>query len=412
VSNDRRPLLRYPGFVRFWVADAVSMVGSAVTGVALGILASKTLGASDFEIGLLNSARWLPYPILGLIAGVYIDRHRRQPVLVGTDLGRGLVLGLIPIAAAFDVLTLPLLIAIIFVFGTLSIVHDAAHHSFPPSLVPVPLLTSAYARLEQSAAVAGTGGPMVAGLLVKLIGAPLAILVDAVSYLASGLLLMTVRPLTPEVALSNDQPRNLKREVREGLSWVYRHRGLAPLTLTSHLWWLFQAMFLAIYVNYGLKTLQLDDFQYGLTFAFAGVGSVVGATASGMFGRRFGVGPGIIICRWLCPVAYLFIPLAGDGTAGLVLLCLGMGLFGVSLGLDGPIEMGYRQSVTPSELLGRMNATMRSVNRGVIVIGAPLGGLVAGLIGRRPALWIVVAGMVLQAVVLQFSKFRHARLTD
>lgn len=405
-------LLEHRGYVRFWIADAVSMVGSSISGLALQVVAVVTLQASGTEVGILNAARWLPYLLFGLIAGVIVDRYRRQPLLVGADLARALVLGVIPLAAMLDVLSLPLLIAVVLVFGTLSLAYDAAHQSFPPSLVPAELLTPAYARLEQTSAVAQTGGPVFAGALVKLIGAPAAILVDAVSYLLSGIVLATVRPRTPEVAKGTGQPRNLRREIHEGLSWVYRNSTLGPLAVTSHVWFVFQGLLTTVYVLFVLNTLGLSAFWLGVTYAFGGIGSVIGATASGWLGRRFGVGPTIIACRWLSPLAYLTAPLAGDNAVGIVLLCAGQFVLGLSLGIDSPIEMGYRQSITPSGLLGRMNATMRSLNRAAIVIGAPVGGLLADHLGTHTALWIGVGGMVVQAVLLQRSAFRHARLTE
>ncbi|TCO20514.1 putative MFS family arabinose efflux permease [Kribbella steppae] len=404
-------LLEHRGYVRFWIADAVSMVGSSISGLALQVVAVVTLQASGTEVGILNAARWLPYLLFGLIAGVIVDRYRRKPLLVGADLARALVLGVIPLAAMLDVLSLPLLIAVVLVFGTLSLAYDAAHQSFPPSLVPAELLTPAYARLEQTSAVAQTGGPVFAGALIKLIGAPAAILVDAVSYLLSGIVLATVRPRTPEVANGTGQPRNLRREIHEGLSWVYRNSTLGPLAVTSHVWFVFQGLLTTVYVLFVLNTLGLSAFWLGVTYAFGGIGSVIGATASGWVGRRFGVGPTIIACRWLSPLAYLTAPLAGDNAVGIVLLCAGQFVLGLSLGIDSPIEMGYRQSITPAGLLGRMNATIRSLNRAAIVIGAPVGGLLADHLGTRTALWIGVGGMVVQAVLLQRSAFRHARLT-
>jgi MFS family permease len=409
--SQRFPLLGYPAYVRFWLADAVSMVGSSVTGLALQVLAVVTLHATGTEVGILNAARWLPYLLFGLLAGVVVDRYRRQPILVGADLARAVVLGVIPLCAALDVLTLPVLIAVVLVFGALSLVYDAAHQSFPPALVPGSLLTSAYARLEQTSAVAQTGGPVVAGALVKLIGAPLAILIDAVSYLASGLLLATLRTPASEPKPEAERPRNLRLEIREGLSWVYRNSTLGPLALTSHLWFVCQGMITTIYVLFVLNGLGMSPFLLGVTYALGGIGSVLGATSSGWIGRQFEVGPAIIACAWLSPAAYLLIPLAGPNDSGLVLLCVAQFIFGVSLGISSPIEMGYRQSITPAGLLGRMNATMRSVNRGAIVIGAPLGGLLADHLGYRPALWIGVGGMVVQALWLHLSTFRHARLS-
>lgn len=408
----RFPLLQYPGYVRFWSADAISVAGSSFTMLAIPFIAEKTLHVSNTELGVLRGAGWLPYLLFGLLAGVYVDRHRRQPLLIGADFARAVLLAVIPIAAAFDALTLPVLLGVVLAFGTVSMLYDAAHQSFPPALVPKPLLTVAWARLEQSNAVAGTGGPPVAGSVITLLGAPLAMLVDAVSYLVSGVLLATVRPLHPEVAFGKDQPRDLRREIREGLAWVYRSSTLRPFALASHLWMFAQGMITTLLLALVLDVMDLNGLLVGVIFAATGIGAVFGSTGSAWFGHRLGVGPAIIACRWVAPIAYATVPLAGDSAGGIVLLCAGQLLFGLSLGLDGPIEMGYRQSVTPPELLGRMNATLRSLNRGMIVIGAPLGGFLADRLGLRPALWIGIGIMVAQAVLLQASRFRHARITD
>jgi predicted MFS family arabinose efflux permease len=411
MGRRRYPLLEHPGYVRFWTADAVSMAGSAFTALAVPIIAKLTLHVSTTELGILRAAAWMPYPLFGLLVGVYVDRHRRRPLLIGADFARAAVLGVLPLAAALDALTLPLLLCVTFVFGSLSIVYDAAHQSFPPVLVPKPLLTAAYARLEQSAAVAQSAGTPLAGVLIGIIGAPLAILLDAISYLASAVLLSTVRTLEPDVALGKDQPRDLRKEIREGLNWVYRNPAFGPVTLTSHLWFIAQGLLTTVYLAFVLG-FDHGAVVLGITLGCTGLGSVLGAGASGWYGRRFGVGPGIIACRWLSPIAYLTVPLAGDSLGGIALLCAGQLLFGISLGLDGPIEMAYRQSVTPAGLLGRMNATTRSLNRAMIVIGAPLGGVLADHYGVHLALWVGVALMVVQALWLQLSPFRHARLPD
>jgi len=403
----RFPLLRRPEYVRFWAADTVSMFGTYVTSVALAVLAVVDLGASGTEVGLLNAARWLPYLLFGLLAGAMVDRYRRLPILVGADLGRAALLGVIPLMAALDRLTMPLLIGLIAAFGALSLVYDAAHQSFLPRLVPHRLLTEANVRLEQTSAVAQTTGPLLAGWLIKIIGAPLAILVDAVSYLVSGLLLATLR--TPE-SVDHGQPRNLRREVREGLSWVYRHRILAPLSITSHAWFLFNSMVTTVYVLFVIDELGIDAFGLGLTYTLSGVGAVLGATVAGWLGLRFGVGPTITACRWLTPVGYVLIPLVESGTVAMDLLCAAQFVFGVSIGIDSPIELAYRQVVTPDRLLGRMNATMRSMNRGAIVLGAPIGGILADALGNRTALWIAVAGLFGQAIAITASPFRNATL--
>jgi MFS family permease len=404
----RFPLLAHREFRRFWIADTVSIFGVHVTTLAMQVLAAVILQASVTEIGVLGAARWLPCLLFGLIAGVLVDRHRRRPILVGADLGRAALLGLVPLLALADALSMPLLIGIVLPIGVLSLLYDAAHQSYLPRLMPAALLTPANARLEQTAAVAQTAGPLVAGWLVKILNAPLAVLVDALSYLVSGIVLATLR--VPE-RVEPPARRHLGRELREGLSWVYQHRMLAPLALTSHLWFLFNSMVTTVYVVYAMDDIGIDPFGLGVTYAVAGAGTVLGAALSGRVGHRFGLGPSIVAARWLVPVGYLFVPLASPGTTGLVLLCAAQFLFGMSVGADSPLEMAYRQTVTPDRLLGRMNATMRSLNRGAIVIGAPIGGVLADQIGNRFSLWTAISGLVVSAIILTCSPFRHARLS-
>ncbi|MEU4768683.1 MFS transporter [Actinosynnema sp. NPDC023794] len=407
MSGDAK-LLHHKEFVRFWAADAVSLVGTAITTLALRAVAVLTLGASATEAGMLEAARWLPYLLLGLVAGALVDRCRRRPVLIGTDLARAAVLALIPLAAFTGTLGMPSLIGLMVVFGTLSLFYDAAHQSFLPLLVPTELLTEANARLEQTRAGAQAVGPLVAGGLVKLIGGPLAVLVDAVSYLVSGLVLATLR--TPERPVEAPPERDLRGEVREGLRWVYRHEVLRPLAIGSHAWFLFISTAGAAYTMLVLDELRFDAFLYGVTFAVGGVGGLVGASLSGRVGRRFGVGPVIVAARWLTPVGYALAPLATSSTTGFVLLCAAQFVFFLSAILDAPVEMAYRQSITPDRLMGRMNATMRSVNRAMIVFGALVGGVLADVLGNRPALWTAVVGLVGTAAWITSSAVRRARL--
>jgi predicted MFS family arabinose efflux permease len=168
-----------------------------------------------------------------------------------------------------------------------------------------------------------------------------------------------------------------------------------------------------VYVLFVIDELGFDAAALGLTFAVGGLGAVIGSSVAERAGLRFGVGPAIVACRWSMPAGYALIPLAHNGITGLVLLlCAAQFLFGLSIGVDSPLEMGYRQSVTPDRLPGRMNATMRSLNRAAIVIGAPVGGALAAWLGTRAARWVAVAGLLLAALALTASNFRDARLNS
>jgi Transmembrane secretion effector len=205
------------GYWRLWTASTISGFGSYVTNLAIGVLIVLALHGGATEVGLVNAARWLPYLLFGLIVGVLVDRARRRPVLVVTDLGRGILLFAVPVLAVFDQLRVVWLMVLMSVFGLMTLFNDAALQAFVPRLVPPNLLTPAHARLDQSEAVAQTSGPVLAGGLVQLVGAPVAVLVDAVSYFVSGLLLWSVTVTEP--ASRPMSARGVRGEAVEGLRW-------------------------------------------------------------------------------------------------------------------------------------------------------------------------------------------------
>ena len=179
VDNSPGQLRDCPGFGRVWTAATISGFGSYVTTLAIQVLIVVTLHEGAGGVGLVSSARWLPYLLFGLLAGVLIERSRRRPLLIATDLGRGLLLIAVPLLALAHRLSLPVLMGFMAVFGLMSLVGDAAAQSFLPRVVPAHLLTAANARLDQSDAVAQTSGPALAGGLISVLGAPVAVLIDA-----------------------------------------------------------------------------------------------------------------------------------------------------------------------------------------------------------------------------------------
>lgn len=400
----------HPGFTRFWGAETVSEFGTYITTLALQVLVVLTLAGTATDVGLLNAARWLPYPLLGLVVGALVDRRRRQPLLVATDLGRAVLLTSIPLLWLTGGLSLTYLIMVMAGFGLLSLVNDAASLSFLPRLVPRDILLPAHARLNQSAAVAQTSGPVVAGALVTALGAPFAVLVDAATYLVSGLLIATIRT-TEKVTQAPRAAGSLRREIGEGLRWVYRHRTLAPMALATHGWFLFNSMLFTVYVPFALLELRLTAFQLGLTLAAAGVGGLLGSLAAARLGLRWGAGVTVIACRVVMPLSWVLIALTPNTDAWYVVVLLSVGQFsyGLSMGAENANEMGYQQAITPEALQARMNITIRSVNRAMIVIGAPTGGLLADGIGYRPTFFIAIVGLLLVVTALAASPFRHAR---
>jgi MFS family permease len=399
-----------PGFGPFWAAATVSSFGTYVTTLAVQVLVVLTLGGGAAEVGLVSAARWLPYLLFGVFAGVFIDRARRRPVLVATDLGRGVLLAAIPALAVVHHLSLVVLIAFMIVFGSASLANDAASQSFLPRLVPPRLLTRANARLDQSDAVAQTSGPALAGALVSLLTAPWAVLVDAVSYVASGLLLLRVPVAEPPSRRFS--LRGVRGEAAEGIRWVYRHRVLGPYVLSTHGWFLVNAVAGATLPLFALRTIGLSPFGLGLALAAGGAGGLLGALSAAALGARYGAGRVVIASIVGNGTAWAVIASGRPGWAGWIVFGAGQFLLGLTMGTSNANEMGYLQSITPDHLQGRSNATRRSINRAMIVVGAPLGGVLADTVGYRPMLYAAAVGFGLVSVILALSPYRHARLDD
>lgn len=399
-----------PGFLRFWTAATVSGFGTYVTTLAIQVLVVVTLHQGAAGVGLVSAARWLPYLLFGLVIGVLVDRSHRRPLLVATDLIRAGLLVAVPALAVTGHLTIVVLMAFMVVFGLTSLINDAASQSFVPRLVPGTLLTPANARLDQSDAVAQTSGPALAGGLVSLLTAPWAVLVDAASYLISGLLLLRIPVVEPQSRRVTLQ--GVRSEAVEGFHWVYRHRTLKPFAIGTHAWFLCFSVVNVIVPPFALRTLDLSALGLGIALAVGGVGGLLGALAATRLGARFGAGRVVIASHAGMALAVAVVALSSAHWAGWIVFGVGDLLVGISLGVSNPNEMGYRQSITPDHLQGRSNATMRSINRAMIVVGAPLGGLLADAIGFRVVLWLSVAGFLAVAAGLSVTPYRNARLDE
>ncbi|MCZ3390083.1 MAG: MFS transporter [Actinomycetia bacterium] len=402
-------------FGRFWWGEAVSGLGSAITSLALQTLVLVTLHGGATQVGWLNSARWLPYLLLGLVAGALVDRVRRRPVMMITDVVRAGLLGLIPLAWALDVLTFTVLLVIVLLFGTASLVNDAASMSFVPRLVPRDQLQRAHARLDGAGAVAQTAGPAMAGALIRVLGAPLAVLVDALTYLFSAVMVASLKGVAEPTAAQPEKfgARGLALEVRDGARWVYGGSGLRRLAVSTHVWFAGQAVLLVLVVPYGYFQLDLTPFQLGLVLAVGGLGALLGASMSTEVGLRLGTG-GAIICSYSVTALGVVIMLgaasAPMGWAGAVLLAAGQLCHGWAMGISNSHEMSFRQILTPDELQARTNTTLRSLNRAVIVVVSPVAGLLADHIGYRQTLAAAAAIFVTSALILALSPFRRVRL--
>nr|MDQ3044293.1 MFS transporter [Chloroflexota bacterium] len=296
-------------FVTFWAADSISQFGSQASMVALPLLAALTLDASPFEMGALSAAGSAPFLLVSLHVGAWVDRLPRRPILIAADLGSFAFLLTIPLAAWRGWMSMELLYVVSFLVGVLTICFGVAWVAYLPALVQREELTDANGKLAATASVAQVSGPSVAGGLVALAGAPLAILLDAISFLISAWLIGRIRVEEPPIDSRNGEHR-IWREIGEGIGVVTRHpllRALAASTATTTLG---GYMFLAVYVLYMTNDLGLGAGTIGLVFGLGGVGALLGAMIAPAFARWLGVGPAIVWAQLLTGLSGLAIPLA------------------------------------------------------------------------------------------------------
>lgn len=402
-------LWRHADFLRLWAGQTISQFGSQITLLALPLTAALTLHATPAEMGILSAAETAPFLLVGLFAGVWVDRLRRRPILLLTDLARGVLLLAIPLAALLDVLTIALLYAVAFLVGILTVFFEVAYQSFLPALVGREQLVEGNSKLEVSRSAAQIAGPGIAGGLVQLVTAPIAILVDAASFLVSALFLAFVRVTEPAPAPRAER-QTVWKDIGEGLRVVFGSpllRAIAGCTATGNL---FSNMVQAVYILYVTRQLGLGAGAIGGIFAIGSTGFLLGALVAGRVARRFGLGPTIIGSNVFGCLGIGLIPIA-HGPARLAAPLLVAAQFIVAFGspLYNINQVSLRQAITPDHLLGRMNATMRFIVWGTLPIGALIGGALGSSIGLRPALIVGAIGQCLAFLWVFFSPVRALR---
>jgi MFS family permease len=387
--------LRDRDFARLWLGESISLVGSQVTGLALPLTAILLLDATPSQMGLLIAVGFLPFLVFTLPAGVWVDRRRRRPILIGANIARALLLALIPAAAVFDLLRIELLYAVSLATGVCTVAAEVGLLAYVPSVVSRDALTPANARLQASASAAYVGGPGLAGILVSALSAPLAIVVDAASYLVAAISLVTIRRPEPAPVQAARDARNLPGEVLEGLRATLGHpllRAFAGEATSYNLLW---QMVEAVILLYLSSTFHFSPATIGLLFGVGAVGALLGSVTAGPIASRLGLGRTVVGAVVLSCVAPVLMPLAA-GSEPVVFGTLAASLFLASagVGIANVHVVSIRQAATPSHLLGRMNASYRTAVWGAVPIGALIGGLLGDLIGLRETIAVAVLGLL------------------
>jgi MFS family permease len=399
-------LLGHSGFRRLWFGQTVSVFGSQVTVLALPLAAVLVLHASTFQVGLLTTAEYAAFLVIGLPTGVWVDRMRRRPIMITADVLRAVTLASVPAAYALGLLTLAQLYLVALVQGVGTVFFDVAYMSYLPGLVGRDHLVESNAKLQVSQSVAQVSGPTVSGLLIGLLSAPVAFVADAASFVVSAGSLLTISGREPPP--EHPEAPNLLAEIGEGLRFVATEpvlRMIAGATSTGNL---FGSAFFAVSVVFLVRQIGLGASTIGILSSAAAIGGVVGALSATWLRRRVGSARIIWVSMTVCAPCALLIPLTSPGPG---LLCYAAGSFMTSFGIIvyNVNQASFRQLRCPPRLLGRMNATMRFIVWGTLPLGGVLGGALGTWLGNRNALWVAVTGTALSPIWLLASPLRRMR---
>ncbi len=379
-----------------------------MTTLALPLAAVLVLHASTLQVGLLTTAGYAAFLLVGLPAGAWVDRLRRRPIMIAADAIRAVMLASIPAAYGLGVLTLGQLYLVAFVTGVASVFFDVAYMSYLPSLVGLDKVVDANAKLQVSVSLAQVGGPSVAGFLIGLLGAPIAFGADAASFIVSVLSLVAIREREPAPVKAG--PRTMRGEVAEGVSFVVREPILRMIAGCTSTWNLFSSAIYAIVVVFLVRQVHLHASMIGLIMSAGAIGGVIGGLTATQLRRRLGSARIIWVSGVVTAPFALLIPLTSPGP-GLALF--GVAAFMTSLGsvVYNVNQASFRQLLCPPQLLGRMNATIRFIVWGTIPLGGLLGGVLGSLLGDRDAIWVAAIGVALAPAWLLLSPLLRLRDT-
>ena len=404
-------LWRHADFLKLWVGQTISELGSVVTRTAMPLVALLVLGGGPFEFALLIISESLAVLLVSLVAGAWVDRLRRKPLLIWADAFRAALLLSVPVAYALNVLRMEQLYVVLFLVACLGAVFSSAYPAYVPSLVGVDRVVEANARLATSSSIAEIGGPGLAGALVQLFRAPFAILVDAISFAASAVSLLLIR--TPEPARPpRTEGSAVRAEIAEGLRAVREHRVLWPLAVRSIVAHVAGSFYGVLYTIYLINELKLDPFLLGIVISAGGVGSIVGSLFASRVIRRLGLGPALIWTALGASALGILTPLAQGPLPLVVAMVLIPQLFGDGLQtIEGVAETSLVQGLVPDRILGRVNATLETVSHGIAYpLGALAAASLAGVIGARGGIAIGWAGMAVSIAILVLSPLPRVRV--
>jgi MFS family permease len=407
LDVQRRPgLWHHLDFRRLWIGETVSQLGTTVSQLALPLVAILAVRASTFEVGLLGAFQTVAFLLVALPAGAWVDRMHFRSVLIVNDLIRAVALGSVPVAQLLGWLTMGQLYVVALVTGISTVFFDVAYQSYLPELIDRDLLVEGNANLQASESVSQIAGPSLGGVLIQVLTAPYAVLVDAASFLWSAAWVAAIRARAEKPSRSKET--DLRREIGEGVRFVLGNpllRAIALCTGTSNL---FSSIAEAVIYVLLARQLHLSAGWIGLISSTSAVGGLIGARMAARVTARLGQGPAIWMSVLVIAPTGFVAPFVHRGWS-LVALAAAQVLMWAGVVVYNITQVSFRQGLCPPALLGRMNATMRFLVWGTLPLGAVIGGLLGSTIGVRPTLFVAAAGGALSFLPVFLSPLRRMR---
>jgi Transmembrane secretion effector len=402
----RGGVLRDAAFRRLWAGMTVSRLGSSVASVATPLIAVQVLDASAFTVSLLTAAAWLPWLLIGLPAGAWVDRVAKRPVMLVCDLVSALLVASVPLAAWLYHLTVAHLLAVAMLAGAASVFFQVAWTAYLPAMFDADDLVGANSVLHGSESATQIGGPAVAGVLMAAVSAVAGLALDALSFLVSALSLLWIR--RPERRPEPAGTRGVRRDIAEGVRWLAHEPLLRSLTIHGAIGNVALTGYGAITVVFLVRGLGVSTAGVGLLLAASGLGGVAAATSTPVLVRRFGAARTMVWCKVSAGLCSLLIPLSRPGF-GLIAFVAGTGLVAACVVVGNVVAVSFRQSYVPPMLLGRVVTSMQFVNLGAIPLGAVLGGAAASVIGTRGAIAVMTVGYAFAGLIIARGPWRGRR---
>ncbi len=405
--EQRRTLWRHRDFRLLWFGETVSVMGNAISGVALPIVALQLLHAGPFVIGMINAASWLPWLLIGLPAGAWVDRLPRRPVMVWANIASLVLVLSVPFAAWMGVLTIVQLLVVALLGGATAVFFGPAYGAYLPSLLPKEDLAEGNAKLQGSAQAAVVSGSGLGGM-VAAVSAVLGLLADAVTFVVSTVCLLAIRTREPAPKAPQERTTTLRQEISEGFRFLIRDPYLRILTIGAAVDNVLLSAGHALLVVFLVHTVGASAGMIGLLLAADCLGGMLGAIVATKVSKAIGSARALLLFSLGTTPFGLLIPMTMPG-AGLAFFAAGLLIPAAGIVAVNVIGGAFRQGYCPQDMLGRIGTSGAFISFGLIPLGALMGGALGATIGVRETLWMLLAGGAVGKLILLFGPIRKTR---